>query len=567
MNRRTTLAALLGNRANTSTAAPPDGGHTSTTAGPSPVNSGLAPYTGPFEFEQAAHLLRRTTFGPTYKNIKDIAANGLDAAMNQLFAAQPLPAPPLNFAFADDPNVPIGETWIDAPYTADNINDIRAARSQSLRGWTISVMLNSSLSIWEKMTLFWHNHFVTADVDDPKFVYNYITLLRENALGNFRELTKMVTVNPSMLRYLNGRDNIAAAPNENYARELLELFTIGKGPLVGPGDYTNYTEDDVVQIARVLTGWRDLGYNTVNPAQPVTSVFAPNRHDNGTKVLSPRFDNEVITDLGDQEYAHLVDIIFSKDECARFLCRKLYRWFVYYIVDDEVEANVIAPMAQIMLDNDYQVQPALEALLRSEHFFDMLNVGPMIRNPIDFIMSVQNIFEVEYPQNNLNQQYRLWWNLFRLTMEPMQMVYYAPPSVAGWKAYYQEPVFYRHWISSATLPVRMSYTNTMVMQGIPAAGAKAQIDALKFVASLDDPFDPNSVIAEFSKILFPQPITQSQKDILKEVLIPGLPDFEWTVEYSDYINNPNDPNLAAAVETKLRNLLAAMLSMPEFYLS
>ena len=567
MNRRTTLAALLGNRANISNAAPPHGGHTSTAAGPSPVNSGLAPYTGPFEFEQAAHLLRRTTFGPTYKNIKDWAANGLDAAMSQLFAAQLLPAPPLNFAFAEDPNVPIGETWIDAPYTADNINDIRAARSQSLRGWTISVMLNSSLSIWEKMTLFWHNHFVTADVNDPKFVYNYITLLRENALGNFRELTKMVTVNPSMLRYLNGRDNIAAAPNENYARELLELFTIGKGPLVGPGDYTNYTEDDVVQIARVLTGWRDLGFNTVNPAQPVTSVFVPNRHDNGTKVLSPRFDNEVITDLGDQEYAHLVDIIFSKDECARFLCRKLYRWFVYYSIDDEVEANVIAPMAQIMLDNDYQVQPALEALLRSEHFFDMLNVGPMIRNPIDFIMSVQNIFEVEYPQNNLNQQYRLWWNLFRTTLAPMQMVYYDPPSVAGWKAYYQEPVFYRNWISSATLPVRMSYTTTMVMQGIQAAGAKAQIDALKFVASLDDPFDPNSVIAEFSKILFPQPITQSQQDILKEVLIPGLPDFEWTVEYSDYINNPNDPNLAAAVESKLRNLLVAMLSMPEFFLS
>jgi uncharacterized protein (DUF1800 family) len=531
-----------------------------------PVTSGLSPYAGPFEYEQAAHLLRRAMFGPTYQQIKNSVTAGLDATIDQLFKDNPLPPPPLNHYYADDPNVPIGETWIDAVYL-QGVPQIGNYRNQSLSAWTIGTLLAEGVSIREKMTLFWHNHYVTSDINDPKFVYRYITLLRQNAWGNFRELTKMVTIDPAMLRYLNGRDNAAAAPNENYARELLELFSIGKGPVAGPGDYTNYTEDDVVQMARVLTGWRDTGFNTTNAAVPVGAVYVNNRHDQGSKQLSHRFDNVVITNMADQEYAHLIDIIFSKDECARFICRKLYRWFVYYAIDDQVEADVIAPMAQILLSNDYEIRPALEALLRSEHFFDMLSIGPMIKSPVDFILSVLKTMEVDFPTSNLNQTYRLWWQFYRTPLPAMQQVYYQLPSVAGWKAYYQEPVFYRNWISSATLPIRMEFSTTMILQGVTQLGATVQVDVLKLVSQLDDPFDPNSVIDEFSKILFPQPISQGQKDALKEILIPGLPDFEWTVEYSDYVNNPSDPNLAAAVETKLRNLLVGMTSMPEFYLS
>ncbi len=558
MDRRTTLATFFGQKSTDQTTE-------AATAKP-PVTSGLAPYTGPYEYEQAAHLLRRATFGPTYQQIRASADAGLDATIELLFADNPMPPPPVNHFYQDDPNVPVGETWIDAPYL-QGVQAIANYRNQSLAAWTIGTLLAEGVSLREKMTLFWHNHFVTSDINDPKFVYRYITLLRQNAWGNFRELTKMVTIDPAMLRYLNGRDNIAAAPNENYARELLELFSIGKGPAVGPGDYTNYTEDDVVQMARVLTGWRDTGFNSANPANPVGAIFINNRHDQGTKQLSHRFDNVVIDNMGNQEYAHLIDIIFSKDECARFICRKLYRWFVYYLIDDQVEADVIAPMSQILIANDYEIRPALEALLRSEHFFDMLNMGPMIKSPVDFILSVLKTMEVDFPATNLNQTYRLWLRFLRDALPPMQQVYYQLPSVAGWKAYYQEPVFYRNWISSATLPIRMQFTTMMIMQGVTQLGATVKVDVLKLVSQLDDPFDPNALIDEFSKMLFPQPITQGQKDALKEILIPGLPDFEWTVEYSDYINNPNDPNLAAAVETKLRNLFVALTSMPEFYLS
>ena len=557
MDRRTTLAALFGrSKSDKVSKAMPSLATT--------VLSGLDPYTGPFAYEHAAHLLRRTIFGPTYQQIREAVTNGLDATLNTLFADQPLPSEPLNVGFAEDPEVPIGESWVDKPYTQGNIAQmILGYRRRSLSSWTVERWRKHGMSIREKMTLFWHNHYVTAGINDPNLIYRYITTLRENALGNFRELTKKVTIDPAMLIYLNGNQNTAVAPNENYARELLELFSIGKGPAVGPGDYTNYTEDDVVAMAKVLTGWR----NTTQYTVPAGSEFVNSRHDQSTKQLSYRFDNIEIPNMDGNEYAHLIDVIYQKDECARFICRKLYRWFVYYVITPDIEANVIQPMAQIMIDNDYEVRSAIEALLGSEHFFDMLSIGPMIKNPIDFVMSVLNTFEVEYNETNLEVYYRLLIGTVGEALEGMQMVPYNPPSVAGWKAYYQEPVFYRNWISSATLPPRVNFSNRLLNQGFGQGVNMVKIDALKFTASIDDPFDPNNLIDEFSRILHPQPISQEQKDLLKSILIPGLPDFEWTVEYGDYVNNPGNTDLEAAVRAKLENMLGAMMSMPEFYLS
>jgi hypothetical protein len=273
MDRRATLATLLGRTKQQKNAR---------TASAAPVVSGILPYAGPWEFEQAAHLLRRAMFGPNYQQIKDAVANGMDATVDQLLADLAMPDPPLNYNFNQDPNVPIGATWIDAPYSP-TVNFLNY-RYQSLFGWTIEQIFTEGVSIREKMTLFWHNHFVTASgiVVDTKFVYNYITLLRENSLGNFRELVKAITINPAMLRYLNGNQNNKFAPNENYARELLELFTIGKGELAGPGDYTNYTEEDVIEIARVLTGWIDTGYFTNNPDVEVGIDLLPGASRSGT---------------------------------------------------------------------------------------------------------------------------------------------------------------------------------------------------------------------------------------------------------------------------------------------
>jgi len=559
MDRRATLAALIGRKPHS-----PKG--KKTIAKTSAVVSGLTPYTGPWGLEQAAHLMRRTTLGPNFARIKEAVALGLDATVNALLTIGPLPGPPLNPGFTEDIDVPVGETWISAPYSP-TVNYLNY-RIQSLYSWEMGIMQEEGMSIREKMTLFWHNHFVTAleTVNDPKFIYRYIDTLRQGALGNFRQLVRDITVDPAMLRYLNGNQNTKVAPNENYARELLELFTVGKGPLIGPGDYSNYTEQDVIEIAKVLTGWVDTGYLALDPGIPVGSVFLPNRHDTTTKQLSYHFGNATIANAGANEYKNLVDIIFQQDEVARFICRKLYRWFVYYVIDDTVEADVIEPLAQVMIANDYDIIPVLETLLKSEHFFDSLSIGPMIKNPVDFLLTASKTLDLQVP-SELSAKYLIWLKM----AEPLillQMQIFNPPDVAGWKAYYQEPLFYRTWINSVTLPFRMIITDAVSTIGINVPGAGViKIDPLALAATMDDPSDPNKLIDDLCIVLYPQPITENQKTYLKGVLLPGLPDYEWTIEYVAYLNDPTNPNLAGPVEYQLRLLLKAMMNMPEFYLS
>src|SRR5690606_32189579 len=165
----------------------------------------LSEYSGPWTTREAAHLLRRTSFGPKLSEIQDFVSRGVGSSVDYLMRDLPAPSPPINYFFEDDPFVPIGSTWVEAAY--ENIQGLQNYRKNSLRAWTVGQMLNNRMSIREKMTLFWHNHFVVADTLDARLEYLYINTLRQNALGNFKELTKLMTVDPSMLVYLNGNQN------------------------------------------------------------------------------------------------------------------------------------------------------------------------------------------------------------------------------------------------------------------------------------------------------------------------------------------------------------------------
>lgn len=531
-----------------------------------PPKYSLRPYKGEWTLKQAAHLLRRTTFGATYEELKVFASKGRQQAVKDILnVSSELPAPPLNYRYDRDPYVPIGASWLDQPYNEEaNVTSYRLA---SLKAWNTGILINSESTIREKMTLFWHNHFVVQDstVREGSYLYQYLTTLRENATGNFKELVEKITLDPAMLRYLNGNSNTRNRPNENYARELLELFTLGKGDLAGPGDYTTFTEDDVLAVAKVLTGWRDRGYKSRDPEEVRRVIFTQARHDRGRKELSHRFDNAIIENTDEDEYSQLIDLIFQKRDVALFICRKIYRWFLYYEINDSVEEQIINPLADTLIANEFEIEPVLQQLLSSEHFFDVDLIGPMIKNPIDFVIGLFRQFEIAIPADDYNKQYRVWNainNLFPL----LQMVYLDPPDVAGWKAYYQEPSFYQIWISSVTLTARMEITDQVSTQNRRVAGVPLKIDILRFIETLEDTLDPNSVIHEMASILFTQPLTDKQVITLKEILIPGLPDYEWTVEYSDYLADPDDADLKNGVENRLRSLLQAMLSMPEFYL-
>lgn len=520
-----------------------------------PNSGGLNPYLGSWGWSEASHLLRRTTFGPTYEQINESVKKGLDTTIGILFAPQEDPPLPINYYFLNDPEVPVGETWVGKP--ADiNIQGLNTSRNSSLLAWTILQMLNKNVSIMEKMILFWHNHLVISDLNSPDHKYSYIMLLRKFALGNFKQLVKDMTIEPAMLLYLNGNENSAVAPNENYARELLELFTIGKGPLVNSGDYTNYTEDDVVQLARALSGW------VVRNQQ---ATFKTNRHDKGEKQLSHRFENRVINNLEEEEYKEVIDIIFDQNEVSRFISRQLYIWFVNSEINDDVELNVIEPMAQLLKENNYVIEPVIKTLLKSEHFYSECIRGSIIKSPMDFAFSLIKTGNVPIPDNNdIIRQYVYSINIYRRIFKVLEQTHFGIPSVAGWPAYYQEPVFYKIWLSSVTLPLRRELVEYFVNVNFKVGDRRVGFDLLDLVSKFEEPQDPNLLLKSFSDLFLCYDLTDEQYQFLKsEVLIPGLPDYEWTVEYVDYTNDPTNENKANAIERKLLEVINILLNLPE----
>ena len=516
------------------------------------------PYTGPWTFDEAAHLLRRTTFGPTKARILQAVDDGIDTTFETLLSPAPVVDPPIYYDFEDDPEAGIGETWVDKNLDGD-ITGIYFARAKTLWAWWFKQMNRNDQTITEKLTLFWHNHFVISGAGDANMNWNYLNLLRDFGLGDFKELTKRITVDKSMLIFLNGGSNIVDEPNENFARELLELFTVGKGEQIGPTDYSTYKEEDIVAIARALTGWF-VWTGTNNPSE-----FKTWRHDTGDKQLSEHFGNQVIVNADEEEYKNVIDIIFEKDEVAYHICRRLYIWFVHYDINDGIEQEIIAPMAQVLLDNNYNIKPALEGLLKSQHFFDICVRGSMIKHPLDFFFSSYNTFQVA-PATDILVEYEIWVAWY-WQFQKQQMAIFEVPSVAGWKAYHQSPVFYRDWINSASLALRKRMMTDIKWLTQNVSSDTKGYDFVNFIETLDNPLQVNDLIDEVCQLFFSRPMIQEQKDFFKEALIPGLPDFEWTVEYQEYLSDPTNETKRQGVENKLWDMFHTMMGVPEFHLS
>jgi uncharacterized protein (DUF1800 family) len=528
------------------------------------TTAGLEPYTGTWGFDQASHLLRRTMFGIKKSDVQSMLSFSMNQVVAQLLADIPLPLPPVNTNTLDI-DVPIGQTWVNSPKTDSNGYNPNSSRIQSMKSWWIGLMLNQGISLREKMTLFWHNHFVseTNIVSDARFSYKQNNLFRQYAFGNFKNLTKAVTIDGAMLRYLNGNTNTRTNPNENYARELQELFTIGKGPEIAPGNYTNYTEADVQAAAKILTGWRDDG-------TAITSYFTSSLHDTSNKQFSADYGNTIIAGqigtAGANEIDDFLTMIFAQQETAKFICRKLYRYFVYYVIDTTTEANVIVPLANILRSNNYEIKPVLDTLFKSAHFYDPVNIGCIIKNPIEDCVGLCRQFSIPFPDStNVATQYANW-NYIRTQAANMQMDIGDPPNVAGWPAYYQIPQYYELWINSDTLPRRNQLSDTLINSGHTTSGFKLIIDPIAFVNQVSNPADPNIIIAEFVQILFPIAITANQTAFLKETLIPGLPDYEWAIEWNSYLLDPTNQTKLTAVKTKLQALIGFMMDMAEYQL-
>jgi uncharacterized protein (DUF1800 family) len=539
-------------------------------AGLRQIYSGLTPYTGTWTTKEVAHLLKRTMFGAKKADIDHFLAMTPSAAVDELLNVPTgLPAPPLkNYDNTDidpadgDIAVPTGSTWVNSISTDGTAN---GKRVNSLKSWWIGNMINQDRSVREKMTLFWHNHFSTETVEYEKgtYGYRYNTLLRQSAVGNFKTLVKDMTLNIAMLRYLNGYLNTHTAPDENYSRELQELFTLGKE------NNPNYTEDDVKAAARVLTGWR------IKP-EDETVFFNVNQHDKNSKTFSSFFNGTVIAGrsdatAGDAELDDLINMIFSKNvEVSEFIVKRLYTWFCYYTIDADTITNVIKPLAQQFRNGGWEIKPVLATLLKSEHFFDPLNQGCLIKSPIEMMVMMMREFDVVFPDSaDYINQYNMW-DYLRNQGVLMQQNLFDPPSVSGWPAYYQVPQFYEMWINSDTMPKRERFIDQLINTGYTRNNITLIIDPVEFTKKLPNPRDPNALINDALDILYRVPLSDTSKATIKtQILLSGqTQDYYWTNAWNAYAaTTPPDPAAYNIVYNRLQRLYKYLMNLAEYQLA
>lgn len=261
----------------------------------------------------------------------------------------------------------------------------------------------------EKMTLFWHGHFACQCATES-VANQYLNVLRRNALGNFKNLLHEVVKTPAMIIFLNNLQNRKGHPNENFARELMELFTMGRG---------NYTEQDVAESARAFTGW--------STNQSGTFFFRENNHDYGAK----RF----LGQQGKFKGEDIVDIILQHSSTPYFLAEKLFRFFV----NDQVDPNHVAKIAQRIKELDYDLAGIMHYIFSSDFFYSPANIGNRIKTPMELLVHVARLFGIEYMQPTQ----------LSFLQKALGQLLFDPPNVAGWPGG-------RNWINNSTLMLRLN---------------------------------------------------------------------------------------------------------------
>ncbi|HUN15203.1 MAG TPA: DUF1800 domain-containing protein [Saprospiraceae bacterium] len=526
----------------------------------------LDPYTGPWTQNQVTHLLRRLTFGAKKEDVVQLLSKTMSQAVDQLLVLDPINTPPVNIystTASPDPDVPFGQTFVNAPVNTALNPLYYQARTDVFKAWWTGNLINQKTNIAEKLTFFWHNHFaVEADeVQIAQGMYFYYKLLRENCLGDIRNLTVQMSKNIAMLRYLNGYLNTKTSPDENYGRELQELFTVGKGP------DSKYTEDDVKAAAKILTGFR------INPfSSPISYFFLFTDHDTSTKQFSTFYGNKKITGRafndGEKELDDLVQMLFDNTETARHICRKLYQFFVYYEITSDVEQNIIRPLADIFRQNNFQFKPVLEKLFKSQHFYDSLNLNCVIKSPLDYSIGMIREFDINTKNPDLIKQYQTWGLVTALNAYQGLNIG-DPPIVSGWQAWYQSPQFHEIWINADTLANRNRVAeNINSTKGVVYLDLSLRIDPTVFAAKLENPESAIDCVKESVSYLYNINLSDTSLNYFKSFLVGGFPDDSyWTTLYLDYKASPNDLTLKNAVTTKLGNMLREIMSQAEYHLS
>ncbi|OQD43979.1 hypothetical protein BUL40_00025 [Croceivirga radicis] len=364
-------------------------------------SSTLAPYTTPLDKQKAAHLYRRLGFSASNATIESVENSNATTLVNQL-VDQALAAPTLA--------TPTWADWTNANYPEDD-DAARQIRREQLREIKIAYgnqMLGNNLR--DRMSFFWSNHVVTqlSVYNCNPFLFKYLACLQRNALGNFKTLISEVGLTSAMLFYLDGAFNNGNNPNENYARELYELFTLGDG--------NGYTEEDIVETAKALTGYVERGEVGCTDV-----TFRADRFDAGPKTIFGQ--------TGNWDYNDVHDILFDNraNEIGQFICKKLYEFFVHPDSDDATgnAQTIIDGLAATFVSNNFEIAPVLRQLFASQHFFDDTAIGVIIKSPFDLYFNFIKEMDFAYTDD-------LIVNIFD-ACEMIGQEAFEPVDVAGWQ--------------------------------------------------------------------------------------------------------------------------------------
>ena len=374
---------------------------------------------GDWDARKARHLLNRAGFGIPSERVAYLTGLSVDAAVDYLVQYEAVP-----YA-SEDPTFLIPASrygnlrGLDEETRRKERNTIRREERFALgllKQWWLKRIYTTSRPLEEKMTLFWHGHFATSAQKVQSSGLNYMLndVFREHATGNLKDLTLEVAKSPAMLRYLDNTQNVKKHPNENWARELMELFTLGIG---------NYTEDDIKESARAFTGWA---------TNRTDFVFRKNQHDTGSKTFLGRTGNFGGNDI--------IDIIFEQPATAEFICTKLFTFFAYA----DPEPEVVSALAQQLRASNYNMKPVLKDIFLSKAFYSKKSMGSQIKSPVQFMVQLAHDMDMDQPP---------YHTMVQGCAQLGQDLFY-PPNVKGWDGG-------RAWINADTLLTRYNMPVTM----------------------------------------------------------------------------------------------------------
>ncbi len=582
----------------------------------------LAAHTNPIGIKGAAHLLRRAAFGATPSQIESFKNDSGPSAIAKLFpnSTQGIPTPPID--------AKTGAEWVTNGPTSANSEEF--VLGQYFMGWFLSQMLATGIaesqalaySAREKVVLFLHTHFtcIANKVQSSRALYFQNQLFRQYAdkgtatyTKSLKTLTEKISVDNARVKLLDSFLNVKGSVNENYGRELLELYSIGRGlegkplDIDGADDYGVYREQDVQQAARVLSGWDfDDTFGNIDPETNLPCAIIKSNgsaHDNsedGPKQFSDRLGDAVVTPLTlgtdateesmRDEIQQLVNIIYDQPDnrTARNIAWKLYRFFVYAPHEQFAPGNLVAKiddeiidvMAEDLRANGYMIMPVIENLLASQHFYEALtdyaddNFGGIIKSPLDLALGTLKAFKFQLPDVTVDaEKFYATTTQLLYSFQTMGLRFYEPFDVAGYEGYHQFPLYHRAWITPTSLANRYAFVRSLFTDN---PDELLRIDPLAFVK--DNPTldaiaaDSEALTMQIALYLLPvsnnltlagtdpnAEITYERMNFFRQSFLGTFDAAYWTSNWNAY-NNLDD------LRGFLKQLFNAMMQSPEYQL-